>query len=112
MSTNAQSGARAVWRGLLAIVLVSLLVSLLGACVSTPPPVQEMSDARQALEAARDAGAAVAAPQAFRRATALLENAERSLSRRGFRQAKEQALAARRLAIEALQDSLSLHGSR
>ena len=76
------------------------------ACVRTPPPVQEMSDARQAVEAARDAGAAQLAPQLFDRSVVLLQSAQTTLERRGFTQAKNQALAARRLAIEALEEAL------
>lgn len=75
----------------------------LAGCISAPPPVQEMSDARQAVAAARDAGADQLAPQIYARSVSLLEKAESTLARRGFRQARDQALASRRLAIEAME---------
>lgn len=90
---------------LASIALVLLAVLSLVACVSTPPPVQEMSDARQAVEAARQAGAEQWAPQLFRRSVTLLENAQKTLEHRGYTQAKNQALGARRLAMEALKEA-------
>lgn len=81
------------------------LVWLVTGCVATQPPVQEMSDARQAVAAAREAGADRLAPQVYRRSVALLRNAQRTLERRSFKQARDQALAAHRLAIEAMQDA-------
>lgn len=89
-------------RGLV-LVAMGVLWSL-GGCV-TAPPVQEMSDARQAVAAARESGADKLAPQVYRRSVALLRNAERTLDRRSFKQAREQALAARRLALEAMRDA-------
>ena len=83
----------------ISVVLAALLLSVAG-CVTTPP-VQEMSDARQAIAAARAAGAETLAPQVFRRSVNLLRMAERTLERRSYQQARNQAVAARRLAIEA-----------
>ncbi len=86
-----------------ALIAVALLA--LAGCVATAPPVQEMSDARQAVAAARDAGADKLAPQIYRRSISLLRSAEGTLERRRFKQARDQALAARRLAIEAMGDA-------
>lgn len=93
--------------------LTALLFVGLGGCISTPPPVQEMSDARQAVAAAREAGAETLAPQIYARSVSLLQKAESTLARRSFRQARDQALASRRLAIEAMEAAASQrHGSR
>ncbi len=85
--------------------LAALVALALAACVSTPPPVQEMSDARQAVEAAREAGAEQYAPQLFRRSVELLKGAQRTLEHRGYTQARNQALGARRLAMEAMKEA-------
>lgn len=85
-------------------LLVIVLLAALTGCVTTPP-VQEMSDARQAISAAHTAGADLAAPTLYNRAVALMKSAEQKLERRSFKVAKRQAQAARRLAIEALHES-------
>ena len=85
------------------------LPSLLAVLVLTGPvfgcagaPVQEMSNARQAIRAARDAGAEKTAPQKLNEAEALLNRAEDSLERRAYREARRNAIAARDKAAEAL----------
>jgi hypothetical protein len=80
------------------IIVVAMLA--LTACVGAP--VQEMSNARQAIRAARDAGAEKAAPQKLNEAEALLNRAEDSLERRAYREARRSAIAARDKAAEAL----------
>jgi len=87
--------------------MLATAMLLLAGCVATPPPVQEMSDARQAVTAAREAGADKHAPPVYRRSVSMLRNAEGTLDRRRFKQARDQALAARRLAIEAMRNSTS-----
>ena len=54
-------------------------VSCWSACAG--PPVQEMSDARQAIEAAEDAGALEHAPMQLRFARDLISSAETKLSK-------------------------------
>jgi F0F1-type ATP synthase membrane subunit b/b' len=83
-----------------------LLVALAGC--ETAPPVQEMSDARQAIAVAREAGAAEHAADQLEAAESSLERAEERLSarryldaRREALQAKSKALAARKTAEEA-----------
>jgi hypothetical protein len=61
-----------------------------------------MSNARQAIKAARDAGADRVAPQKLSEAQALLEQAETSLQNRSYRDARRNAVAARGRASEAL----------
>lgn len=66
-------------------------------------PVQEMSNARQAIKAARDAaGSSVGAPPSLVEAEALLNRAEDSLQKRAYKQARRDAIAARGKAAEAL----------
>jgi len=81
-----------------AILVVAGLA--LAACAGAP--VQEMSNARQAIRAARDAGAEQTAPQKLNEAEALLNRAEDSLERRAYREARRNAIAARDKAAEAL----------
>jgi hypothetical protein len=67
-------------------------------------PVQEMSNARQAIKAARDANAelSASAPPSLVEAEALLNRAEVSLQRRAYKAARRDAIAARGKAAEAL----------
>jgi len=78
------------------------VVAVLALAACAGAPVQEMSNARQAIRAARDAGAERTAPQKLNEAQALLNRAEDSLERRDYRQARRSAIAARDKAAEAL----------
>ena len=79
----------------------ALLVTMtLTACAGAP--VQEMSNARQAIKAAREAGAERAAPQTLSEAQTLLDRAQDRLQRRQYREARRDARAARSKAAEAL----------
>lgn len=82
---------------LLAIVL--LFGAVMGGCAGAP--VQEMSNARQAVKAAERAGAATAAPELMGEARQLLKNAESHLRRGEYRDARDQAELARSKAVEA-----------
>lgn len=84
---------------LTAIALVTALA--VGGCASAP--VQQMSNARQAIKAAQDAGAAQAAPETLSEAQRLLTRAEGSLKNHFFRAARRDAVAAHAKAVEALQ---------
>jgi hypothetical protein len=77
----------------------------LTACAGAP--VQEMSNARQAIKAARDAagGSAISTPASLIEAEALLNRAEDSLQKRAYKQARRDAIAARGKAAEALSSS-------
>jgi len=79
-----------------------LVVAALALAACAGAPVQEMSNARQAIRAARDAGAERTAPQKLNEAEALLIRAEDSLERRAYREARRSAIAARDKAAEAL----------
>jgi PBP1b-binding outer membrane lipoprotein LpoB len=84
--------------------LYSLLlgaVLLLAGC-QTAPPVQEMSDARQAIMAARDAGAEEKAPAQLSQAIEHLQSAEAALADEAYARARRDALVAKDHAISAL----------
>jgi hypothetical protein len=80
--------------------LAWLLVGVhLSGCVGAP--VQEMSNARQAVRAAQRAGAEQHAPTVFAEAQKLLEQASSNLSQGEYREARDQAEQARAKALEA-----------
>lgn len=78
----------------------------MGGC-ETGPPVQEMSDARQAIAVARQAGAELLAPDDLRAAQSYLESAQRKLSERSYSQARSDAIEAKNRAIDALENAES-----
>lgn len=75
------------------------LLALAG-CQSAP--VQEMSDARQAINVAKEAGAEQHAPDYLRAAMTYLERAEGFLSQRQYKQARREAVKAKASAMDAL----------
>jgi F0F1-type ATP synthase membrane subunit b/b' len=81
----------------------ALFVALL--CIvgcQTAPPVQEMSDARQAITAAKEAGAEEHATEALAAAVVFLESAEKSISSKSYAQARRDALQAKAKAHDAI----------
>ena len=82
---------------LLASLLVAALV--LGACVGAP--IQEISDARQALRVADQAEAPRHVPANYEQAQALLDEATRDLYAGRYDEARTAALAAREKAMQA-----------
>ncbi|MBI1195728.1 MAG: DUF4398 domain-containing protein [Gammaproteobacteria bacterium] len=74
------------------VFLSSLL--LLASCVGLPP-TQEMSDARQALQAADDVAAAQLMSERMNHVKDLVRDAERNLSMRRYEQARESAVTAK-----------------
>jgi hypothetical protein len=91
-------------RNTLLTVAVCLLSAGMAACV-TSPPVQEMSDARQAIAAAVDADAERLAPETLREARAYLGEAERQLHEEAYGPARLNAVRAKDSAVAALQAS-------
>jgi len=81
-------------------LLIALLLCVAGC--GTVPPAQEMSDARQAIKAAKEAGADELAAAEIRAAEAYLDSAQRKLSERSYAQAKRDALLAKARAHDAL----------
>ena len=90
------------------IASVFAFVVLATGCV-TAPPVQEMSDARQAIRAASDAEADKHAPQSLRAAESLMDTAARDLEQGQYEQARRAAVAAREKAIKARDEALIAH---
>ena len=90
------------------ILCTALLATLLmAAACETAPPVQEMSDARQAIAVAREAGAADLAAVELKAAEGFLQSAERKLNERNYPQARRDAMHAKIKALNAIQLSES-----
>jgi len=87
------------------LLLIVGTILLVGCAVV--PPVQEMSDARQALEAAREADAAKYAEQKLRSAEDSMELATRTLNQGEYEAARMAAVVARALAIKARDEALA-----
>lgn len=86
--------------------LLAFFLLVLTGCQSGPP-VQEMSDARQAIAVARDAGAADIAPDKLRAAEAYLNSAQQYLTNRSYSQARSDAVQAKNKALDALASTAS-----
>ncbi len=89
--------------GSLRTVLPIVMLTMLSACASGPP-VQEMSDARQAIAAVTVSSENERAEQLLAQAKALLASAEAKLRRQAYNGAKVDAVEARRKALEALEE--------
>ena len=81
------------------------MLLLITACATTAP-VQEMSNARQTIQAAVEAGAEIHAPDELANARELLENASRELEVGNYPLARDYALQAKQQAIQARQTAL------
>jgi len=101
--------------GLNAIKLVSVAVLLFSiAACATVPPVQEMSDARQAIAAAKEAGAETYASGQLRQAQDSLVVAEGYLqtgTSSAYWQARKAAISAKETAFDALLTSRNAQDS-
>jgi len=84
----------------LRLLAAALLGGVLAACAGAP--VQEMSDARQAVSVADQLQAAKAAPTEMATAHQYLEKAQSALDAGDYRAAREAALLARQAAVKAL----------
>lgn len=84
--------------------VLAFATALLAGCV-TAPPVQEMSDARQAIQAAELADAERRAPDALADARRLLADAERQIQDEAYGPARLSAVRARNRAAAALRSS-------
>jgi hypothetical protein len=91
-------------RSLAALRLFTLLAAV-AASACAGAPVQEMSNARQTIRAAQDAGAAQYAPDPLNEAQNLLSQAETALHRHEYRNARNHAMAAHDKAAEALHEA-------
>ena len=95
------TGSRTSGTRLFALVLAAVWLFFAAGCKTAP--VQEMSEARQAIEAARAVGAEQYADTALKRALSSLKTAEQMLNDRRFRDARRSARQARDEAIQARQ---------
>jgi hypothetical protein len=75
-------------------------------------PVQEMSNARQAVRAAQQAGAAKYSPEAMAEAERLLKNAKTNQSKGEYRVARAEAEQARDKAMVALHEAEAAKASK
>ncbi len=88
------------------VAVLAVSAYVLSACV-TAPPVQEMSDARQAIQAAEAVGARTKAPKPYIEAQENIEQAESALQSGDYSKAREQALRAKSNALEARSKALT-----
>jgi outer membrane murein-binding lipoprotein Lpp len=87
---------------------IAVFVGIAGLIGCSGAPVQEMSDARQAIAAARVAGATEASSPDFYAAQAAIARAEQQLQAEQYTQARLAAMEAKRHAAAAL--SSAQHG--
>jgi hypothetical protein len=80
---------------------LAAVVLVLAGCETAP--VQEMSDARQAISVAREAGAEEHAAAELEAAIGYLQSAQRSLNERDYSSARLSALQAKENALTALE---------
>jgi len=92
-------------RPLWAPILFSIMALFVLAACATSPPVQEMSDARQAISAAEEADADRLAPVSLGDARRFLAEAEGQLKEQAWGLARVNALRAKNRALQALQAS-------
>ena len=92
---------------MLRFLAVFVGVACLAGCAGAP--VQEMSDARQAIAAARAAGATKATSADFSAAQAAIASAESHLQAQEFTRARLAAMEAKRHAAAALADANAHH---
>ena len=85
-------------------VLATIGAFLLAACVSAPP-VQEMSDARQAIAAAEEADAERVAADTLAAARRFLAEAERQIQEQAYGPARMNAVRAKNRAVLALRST-------
>jgi hypothetical protein len=85
-------------------VLLTLTVLVAAACV-TAPPVQEMSDARQAISAAEEADAGRVAAATLAEARRFLAEAEEQIQQQAYGPARMNAVRAKNRAVLALRST-------
>lgn len=86
-------------------MMIFVVVVLLAGCSGAP--VQEMSDARQAIKAAISVGAQTKSPKSFSKAQKYLLSAKAALEQGHFSRARSNAIRAKHHAIKARQISIN-----
>lgn len=89
---------------------VLLFLSQFSGC-AVAPPVQEMSDARQAIQAAREADAVRLAPGPLGQAEHYLSRATQELEQGDYDQAREAAIVAKEQAMQARDKAAGINGN-
>jgi len=90
----------------LTTLLTQLTAVLLLLTACTAAPVQEMSDARQAIDSAEAVGAARRSPETLTAAQRLLQEAQAQLEAGAYPEARRHALEARAEAIRAREQAV------
>ena len=88
-----------------AFIRIAIIATAMLAAGCESMPVQEMSDARQAIMAAREAGAEEHAAEVLLEAEESLQSAEKYLNSRNYGVARREAIEAKTKAIDALRVS-------
>jgi len=88
-----------------AFIRIAVITAALLAAGCESMPVQEMSDARQAIMAAREAGAEEHAAEVLLEAEESLQSAEKYLNSRNYGVARREAIDAKTKAMDALRVS-------
>ena len=88
-------------RSILLLIAALFATLVMATACETAPPVQEMSDARQAITVAREAGAETHAAEALLQAERFLDRAEQNLGDQHYAEARRDALEAKSRAHEA-----------
>jgi len=102
-----------VLSGIKTVLISCVIVSwcaLLSGCATAP--IQKMSDARQSLRAAQDAGAHKYASTNLRNAELALERAEKKLEDRAFKEARINAVTAKTEAMDAQEIALAIGAAK
>jgi len=92
--------------GRIKILSIALVLILLLSC-ATLPPLQEMSNARQTISAAKEFNPDAATDKKILEAERLLERAERRMEVTLYEQARLDAIRARNEAIEYLEEAIA-----
>ena len=83
-------------------LVIAAFAAVVAVSACTGAPTQEMSDARQAIAVAREAGASTSAGDELAEAERYLESAQDKLQRRLYQGARQDAMQAKNKALEAL----------
>ena len=92
-------------RPILLLITALFATLIIATACETAPPVQEMSDARQAIAVAREAGAEDHAAAALLEAERYLQSAEQKLNDEEYAEARRDALQAKSRAHAARRES-------
>ena len=87
--------------------LISLMIVFTLSACATLPPLQEMSNARQTIAAAKEMNASAEQSQKIQEAERLLSRAERRMEVNLYESARQDALRAQKEAIEFIEWAIS-----